>query len=326
MTADLAVDYINDILDGAKGRCSYFYAVDAVMPPDYIASVLPRLKVNKESAIFLEVRATMKENEMKALKKARVVTVQCGIEAFDNSTLKILKKGTTSVQNIFFLKSAGRNGIAVLWNLLAGIPGELDDRYIWLFRRLPMLYHLFPPTGMWSISYDRTSEYGKKSGEYGLELEPDIDLLKYLYPFDENCLNNLAYFYKNRNIRDVLTDSKLKYIVKINYLITKWRQLWMQSNEETLPRLYLQKNQVVDSREGVVRTIELSEDECQILQFLMKPRKRGAILGRFPSARVILNKLSEKHLIWEDDNWYISLAATERPLYPCNIDKIDCWI
>lgn len=326
MTADLAVDYINGILDGAKGRCSYFYAVDAVMPPNYITNVLPRLKVNKKSAIFLEVRATMKEHEMEALKKARVVTVQCGIEALDNSTLKILKKGTTSVQNIFFLKSAGCNGIAVLWNLLAGIPGELVERYIWLFRRLSMLYHLFPPTGMWSISYDRTSTYVKKSGEYGLQLEPKIDLLKYLYPFDNCSLKNLAYFYNNRNIRDILTDSKLKYIVKINYLITKWRQLWMQSNEDTLPRLYLQKNQVIDSREGVVRKIDLLEDENQILRFLMKPRKGGAILERFPSAHVVLDQLSEKRLIWEDGDWYISLATTERPQYPCNVDKIDCWV
>ena len=30
--------------------------------------------------------------------------------------------------------------------------------------------------------------------------------------------------------------------------------------------------------------------------------------------------------VWEDGEWYISLTTTERPQYPCNIDKIDCWI
>ncbi len=74
-------------------------SVDNIMPKEYLESVFPRLKTPESMYIFYEIRSDLAGKEMQVLSDARVKVVQPGIESFATSTLKLMKKGTTTLNN-----------------------------------------------------------------------------------------------------------------------------------------------------------------------------------------------------------------------------------
>src|SRR5258708_39699506 len=105
-------------------RARHFSAVDNIMPVSYPAEVFAQLAVPDDVVIFYEVKADLETAAMATMAAHGVRAVQPGIEAFATSTLKLMGKGTTTFQNLRFLKLCVTHGLDPNWNLLVGFPGE----------------------------------------------------------------------------------------------------------------------------------------------------------------------------------------------------------
>jgi ribosomal peptide maturation radical SAM protein 1 len=198
MPSEQAIRLFEDLFARYSDRCKRFDAVDNIMPREYLTEVFPYVKAPDGVAIFFEVKADLKDREMKVLGASGVNAIQPGIEALNSGTLKLMRKGVTSFQNIRFLKNCLRYNITPAWNLLIGFPGEKEDVYRKYADDMPLLSHLYPPSGAFPVRFDRYSPYFTRAAEYGLKLSP-YDFYRYIYPFPEEVLANMAYFFEDRN-------------------------------------------------------------------------------------------------------------------------------
>lgn len=333
MQASMSVGYLQRILDQGRGRCRYYWAVDSILPVDYIERVFPHLKIPDSARIFYEVRATLSAQQLQKLHGFHVSMVQCGIEALDTSTLKLLKKGMTGPGNLRFLRDCAQYGLSVLWNFLCGVPGEEIDRFYRLLELLPRLRHLYPPTGMWAISYDRNSDYVQNRKKYGLSLTPSTEALGYAFPFPASELNQIAYFYENNEIQTVMTREKIKLIQKINGEILAWQRRWQSDEDADLPRLYLTRHAkeayVTDTR-GQALEVPLSAEAVELIEYLCLPRTDEALRRHFGQRdlRQEWRKCVEAGLIWReaDSAQSISLITQDHPALPKPFSALDGWI
>lgn len=146
---------------------------DYILPHHYYKELLPKLaKKGADLEIACEIKSNVKPWQIEQLKMANVVDVQPGIESFDTDTLKLMKKGTSGIQNVFLVKSLDKKGIHVHYNILYGFPGENIYSYERLTRVIPQLNHLTPPVSNTRISITRHSPLQTDPLNHGLPKSP----------------------------------------------------------------------------------------------------------------------------------------------------------
>src|SRR5690606_15426652 len=107
--------------------------------------------------LFFETKANLRREQVETLRRAGVTWFQPGIEAFDDSILALMDKGSTAPMNVQLLKYAREVGLHTTWLLLYGFPGEDDDRHAAVAEWLPALFHLQPPRCVGKVLFDRFS-------------------------------------------------------------------------------------------------------------------------------------------------------------------------
>jgi len=249
-------------------RCQRFESVDNIMPREYLKELFPRLRSPKGVTIFYEVKADLKDRELEILSRAGVTQIQPGIEALATSTLKLMKKGTTSFQNLVFLKNCLKHGIRPLWNLLIGFPGEEEAVYRKYLADLQRLMHLPPPSGAFPVRFDRFSPYFVRSVEYGLELAP-YDFYRFIYPLDEEALAKVAYYFEDRNYNARYMTQMIAWKDKLSAAVQRWNERFR--GEDGRPRAELRAVRrngslvLHDSRSGEVAEHELDDLQARVL-------------------------------------------------------------
>lgn len=287
-------------------RCSFFLAVDTLVPDDYFESVFPALRPPEGVALMYEVRPTLTADRLRMLHEAGIRVIQPGIESLSTPTLKRMRKGTTSFANIRFLKACSRFPIRVEWNLLLGSPGEGEDVWLKYLRDLPQLAHLHPPGGAFPISFDRFSRYFDEPQSFDLDLQPR-DFYAWAFPFDEPAIRNIAYHFVDRNADAERLDT---WVSRLNTLIGEWRLRW--DNEAQL-RLVEDGGEwhVYDSRQGGSCWLPLTPDLRSVLAYLELPRTREQTVSRFGErlAGDALGLLRDSKLVFEEGDRMMSLVV-----------------
>ena len=197
MRTENAFTLLNNLFQHAD-RVMELQSVDNILPKSYLTDVLPFVDTPENVFMFYEVKADLSEQDFQVLAKSRVLRIQPGIEALNTSTLKLMRKGTSVFQNLSFLINAVRYGIQPAWNLLIGFPGEEIEVYEKYERELHLLTHLFPPSGVFPVRFDRFSPYYDEADSYGLKLVP-VDWYGLTYPWPKEALANLAYYFSDLN-------------------------------------------------------------------------------------------------------------------------------
>jgi ribosomal peptide maturation radical SAM protein 1 len=274
-----ALDLLQSLFSRYGGRCARFESVDNIMPREYLTDVFPHLTPPPGVALFYEVKADLKDREMEVLSRAGVTEIQPGIEALATSTLKLMRKGTTSFQNVNFLKNCVRYGIAPSWNLLIGFPGETEEVYRKYLADLPSLVHLPPPSGAFPVRFDRYSPYFTRAAEYGLELEP-YDFYRAIYPFDDESLRNMAYYFADRRYADYV-DQLITWQGRLAAAVALWHECWEGKDGGLAPELLLLRAgaagaRVRDTRSGQLVEHPLGELGVRILEYLNSNGWRAA--------------------------------------------------
>lgn len=319
MSPKLAIEQFKSLFT-YTGRTSVVECVDNIMPKNYVREVLPFLETPRDTSIFYEVKADLTEGELRVLQQAGVRHIQPGIEALATSTLKLMKKGTTAFGNIIFLKNCVKYDLRPSWNLLVGFPGEGEEVYQKYLTDIPLLTHLHPPSGAFSVRFDRFSPYHVQAKEYCLDLQP-VDFYELAYPFSKEALNNLAYYFIDRNFRAEYFTTMVKWIAKVQKETTAWSDLWEREGGFQ-PKLYFKENGsstvVYDSRLGEGVEFDVGAIGKQTLECLEKPKDLGTIerqLSHIPNVDVAkeVALLQERGLIFQEGPRYLNLVHLHEP-------------
>ncbi|HEY6352147.1 MAG TPA: RiPP maturation radical SAM C-methyltransferase [Candidatus Angelobacter sp.] len=311
MKPDLAIQLFNSLFQ-YSGTVKQLKAVDNILPKSYLTEVLPFLNTPPDMDIFYEVKADLSEQDVATLARARVKSIQPGIEALATTTLKLMKKGTTAFQNLKLLKSCALYGVAPQWNLLVGFPGETADVFRKYVDLIPRITHLYPPSGAFPVRFDRFSPYYDQADKYQLNLRP-LDFYSLIYPFGTEDITNLAYYFMDKNTETAEPQyfmALIEWLGELGAKVGQWRALWKVP--ENHPKLcWLDNGVVYDSRSGAAVEHHVGTGGRTILQHLEKPTRIADLVKVFsPELDVAdeIARLQAKGLLFQEDDRLFSLV------------------
>ena len=189
-----ALDEMEELVD--RWRLTNVEVVDNILDMKYFSNVLPALASSGRSLqIFYEVKSNLSREQVKLLSEAGVNRIQPGIESLSDHVLKLMRKGVTALRNIQLLKWCREFNIIAEWNILYGFPGETPEDYRSLLELLRAIRFLRPPCAAGPIRLDRFSPYHNSAADFGLTRVRPLSTYRYLYPFDEESLKRIAYYF-----------------------------------------------------------------------------------------------------------------------------------
>jgi hypothetical protein len=106
--------------------------------------------------------------------------------------LGLMNKGTRTLENIRLLKWCRTYGVIPLWNIIYGLPGEIDDDYENLLSLLPAIRFLRPPEGCGQLRLDRHSPFYDAPARFGFRDVAPLERYSSLYPFGRSSLERIA--------------------------------------------------------------------------------------------------------------------------------------
>ena len=172
---------------------------DNILDMEYFNEFLPRLAASPLNLlIYYETKANLRPEQIDTLARAGVRKIQAGIETLDTALLKLMRKGSTALQNVQTLKLAAEAGVYVEWLALCGFPGETAAEYGRIAALLPALRHLQPPAAFLRARADRFSPYFDDPAKFGVALEP-LPAYRHIYGGDAAAQARLGYHFAMRS-------------------------------------------------------------------------------------------------------------------------------
>ncbi|MEM0999084.1 MAG: RiPP maturation radical SAM C-methyltransferase [Bacteroidota bacterium] len=319
---ETAVRHLSGVIGKYRERVKDYAAVDNIMPRIFPEKVLPQLDLDQEEVnIFYEVKSDLSRAQLEVMHASGIKSLQPGIEALDNSLLKLMKKGVTSTQNLRFLKDCHEVGMNVLWNLLVGLPGEDGSAYPHYLKALPALVHLPPPAAVGGIYFIRYSPYHSFAESYGLDLIPARQYALMYPPLAEASLENFAFYFQTRTHDAAFIQNRRRWKNQLNQLVLHWQTRYDARDGGEAPELYrgAVAGTVIDTRSGERESHRLDPLEWRMLDALRQPMGRGRLRNHFsdlPDAAFAqrLQGLIDRALVFTDRmNSFISLVF-DRPV------------
>lgn len=207
---------------------------DNMLRLGYLGDLLPKL-VGENLALSYEVSPKLSRDQLGVLSDAGARWVQPGLENMSDSVLSLINKDNRAYHNIRFLKWARELGISVIWNSLYNFPGEDPAWYGEVAALLPLLSHLQPPSSANSpLRIDRFSRYHREPERFGLELRP-LGSYAHVYPFGENALWNLAYFFERVGNPAADPANLPEHMQRLIDIIGEWKALFLSLYPVRLP-------------------------------------------------------------------------------------------
>ncbi len=321
----------------AKYDIYKFGVADNILPMEYVDTVLPSWAEQGQYAVFYETKANLRREHVEKLAAAGVKWIQPGLESLQDDFLKLIKKGTTGLQNVATLKFCREKGVRLSWNILFGAPGECESWYVEMAQWVPLITHLQPPQQeMGRIGYHRFSPYFDKADEYQLTLKP-VDSYRFIYPLDDQNLFNVAYFFIDDETKpdierglDISALPDLPGHQQLQQVINQWsRQFW---NEPTPPLLCMVDHsdliRILDTREVATSMVhELTGLDAAIYRLCAEPVTKQRLLDKLLAANEqwqqsavddALTQLIDDKLLLFLSHCYLSLALAGNivPLVP----------
>jgi ribosomal peptide maturation radical SAM protein 1 len=221
-----------------------FEAVDNIMDMRYLPRVLqPLREAPYDYRLFYEVKANLKREQLELMADAGVVAVQPGIESLSTNVLRLMRKGTTVLQNLRVLKWSLFHGIRVGWNLIMGFPGETVEDYRDQLDLLPLVAHLEPPAGAGPVWLERFSPFFTDP-TLGIEPLGPNAAYRHIYPAHVDPAR-VAYFFEHA-WKERVPESQFRELAAA---VEVWRSRW---HGEDRPVLSMQRSpdwlEIVDTR------------------------------------------------------------------------------
>lgn len=169
--------------------------VDNILDMNYLNTVMPELAaLDCDLRIHYEIKSNMTREHLAALKKAKVLYVQPGIESLSSHVLRLMDKGVSAAHNVRMLRDAEDLGLNVTWNILYGFPGETEEDYRSLLGKFRTLEHIQPPTGSWRIALERFSPYFEDPTQ-GFMYRRPAEIYDFIYRVPREDMYDLVYLF-----------------------------------------------------------------------------------------------------------------------------------
>ncbi|MFI6040328.1 RiPP maturation radical SAM C-methyltransferase [Nocardia sp. NPDC051321] len=221
--AEQVLTHLHDLVD--RHRVLDIVAVDNILDMEYLRTLLPRLaELNWDLHFYYEVKANLREDDIRLLRRAGLVHIQPGIENLSSRVLSIMEKGVHATQNVKLLRDCEDHDVTVDWNYLYGFPGETEDDYAVVLHQLPALAHLQPPGGSVRILLERYSPYFQRP-ELGFQERRPAALYDHVYDLDRDQLEDIAYQFDATQC-GIGTD----YERTVRTAIASWQQVYRASS------------------------------------------------------------------------------------------------
>jgi len=162
------------------------------------------------------------------------------------------------------------------------------------------------------VRFDRYSPYFMRAAEYGLQLR-HLDYYGLTYPFDDDALSRLAYYFTDMNYRAPYVQVMLQWLGRIREQAASWHAAWNGGQFESAPRLWLQRRNgsglVHDSRGGRMVEHAVSDDQIRLLERLELPLTLSALReAHGPTLDADLAALDALGLVWTEGDRSLSLV------------------
>ena len=162
---------------------NYFFLTDNIIDMKYFKTAFPALAADPEGfRLGIEVKANLRADQVETMALAGVAQTNPGIESLSTAVLRIMKKGTTLLQNLQHLKWSMEAGIYPLWYIIYGFPGEDEGSYREMLELIPSLVHFTAPITSSQIHLDRFSEYWRAPEKYSLKNLRQAAGYDFIYP------------------------------------------------------------------------------------------------------------------------------------------------
>jgi ribosomal peptide maturation radical SAM protein 1 len=291
--------------------------VDNILDTRYIRSLFPLLADgNLDLELFYEVKANLTYDQLELMRAGGVCGIQPGIENFSDQVLRLMNKGCTGFQNIQLLRWCRELGIEVVWNILAGFPGESPSEYERQAELVPLLTHLMPPTGCSPVRLDRFSPFHTNPSNFGFERVRPANAYYYVFPLERRELSRLAYFFEFDYADGRNPNS---YLNHLNEEISKWWNAQTDANHDK-PRLDARPHAdgllIEDTRSiamqhrnvlsGISAQLYLACDTARNIATLARPFSQE--MDEYEVRAILDSFVAAKTMIKMDDH-YLSLAV-----------------
>jgi ribosomal peptide maturation radical SAM protein 1 len=297
-------------------------AVDNILDMKYFRDVLPAFaRMPRPVELFYEVKSNLTRSQVRLLREAGVRRIQPGIESLSDHILKLMRKGTTALRNIQLLKWCQEYGIIPEWNVLYGFPGERREDYRAMLAMLPAIRFLSPPSGCGPVRLDRFSPYFNSPHEFGLRNVRPLAAYSYLYPFGEESLSRIAYYFDFDYAPEV---DPTGFAAEVVTYVQQW-QRWPEPGRLSMVRRPDGSLLLLDSRsDATLPELALSGLEQSVYEYCDELRSRQGILQHlrekfaqvhFSEQRVgaFLDSLVAHRMMVTDGAHYLSLALGMYP-------------
>ena len=283
---------------------------DNIMPLGHLAGVFPAMEaMTPRPSLFYEVKANLRDDQLDAMIRGGVASIQPGIELFSSHTLRLMRKGVSGPQNIALLRACRSRGLDVVWNYLYGFPGELAADYEAALRLLPWLEHLQPPGTVTRISMDRYSPYHASPEAFGVPALIPFEGYAGLYPADAP-IEDIAYHFWGDHETAFMADRAL--VGAFHAGIETWRARW-RAGPPLLRLLDRGGSQVAVADTRAVAAsplVSLSRQAEQALRHFERPR---ANIGHAPEIAAEIEALVQLGFLVEHDGRLLSVVIRPAP-------------
>ncbi|MGM0379445.1 MAG: RiPP maturation radical SAM C-methyltransferase [Bacillota bacterium] len=209
----------------------HFEFLDNILDMKYFDNLIPELIKRKAPyKLFFEIRSSLSKKQFKMIKDAGVIMCQPGIESLHSSALKEIRKGVKAWQNIQTLKWGRQFGIHIYWSILHTFPFEKDEWYKEVSELIPLITHLYPPSGTGNIEYQRNSHYFNHKDKYNLKLT-NLPLYSYIYPLNNKEIKEISFSFEDEFYSLLRNDKRMSVLFrrpglyKVGSALIEWKEL-----------------------------------------------------------------------------------------------------
>ncbi len=297
-------------------------AVDNILDLKYIRGVFEQLAQRRHDyTFFYETKANLSHEQLKQLASGGVRHLQPGIESLNTNVLKLMRKGTSAIQNVCLMKWGLYHGISIHWNVLVGFSGERIKDYeeqLAIFRLIP---HLQPPESIGRIWLERFSPNYTQRSSLGISNVRPEPAYIHVYP-NTLALDSIAYFFAY----DAAEALPMSVHKEATAYIESWQQAWKTADP---PFMVYQRGAgrlaITDGRQpGSPQIFSFEEfsalvyeccmaTACGVSQIVNTLRDAPSLDVSQDTVQDALDEFTSLGLMIEEDGRYLSLALPINP-------------
>lgn len=217
-----------EFVEGVERLCNSYETLhvvtaDHMISQRYGREAFPLLASRPHDiTFFFEIRSNLSKEMLTQLWDGGVTHVEVGIESFDTSQLKEMRKGSDCLRNIAVLKWLNERGFIVYWSFLYGFKSEDDFSLSLQIELMKKLTHFQPPLHAARVRLDRYSTMFSDPEQHGVRDIKPVEAYLHTYPLNMNQLGDLAKFFDYTGAAMISED----VVNQLQTLVKAWKATW----------------------------------------------------------------------------------------------------